>query len=257
MLLAALLSRDASGQELRDLCPDRPGLGTPACTVDRGHAITELGLADWAQDRQSGNRSDTLLVADALVRYGVTDSLEAQLGWTAFGHVRERSDGITDRNDGTGDLLVAFRQNLRNPDGTGFASGVMPYLTLPAGGTAIGAGDWGTGLIVPISTDLPAGMRFSFTGSIEAAVDDDRDGRHLAHAAVVGLDLPAGSATGVTFEIAARRDRDPSGSVTEWLGGVSGAWSPTDLLQFDAGANIGLNRDATDLQLYLGVARRL
>src|SRR6185503_1298265 len=56
-LLAALLllaAGTARAEGLRDFCPDRPGLGTPACTMDPGHIAVELGLGDWTLTRQSG-----------------------------------------------------------------------------------------------------------------------------------------------------------------------------------------------------------
>src|SRR5690349_18301682 len=74
----------------RDLCPDRPGLGTPACTLDAGRVVVELGLGDWTRDTTGPVRSDTIIAGDTLVRIGLNDSLEAQIGWTAYGHVRTR-----------------------------------------------------------------------------------------------------------------------------------------------------------------------
>jgi hypothetical protein len=63
----------------RDYCPDRPGLGTPSCTIDRGHVSVEVGLADWSLDRSAAERDDTLLIGDLLDRYwsrsGVTSSI--------------------------------------------------------------------------------------------------------------------------------------------------------------------------------------
>ena len=255
-LIATLLPAAAMAQDMRDFCPDRPGLGTPACTIDRDHVAVELGLVDWTLDKQPGSRTDTIVAGEVLVRYGVTDSLEAQVGWSSFGHVRERSGGIAESSSGTGDISIALRQNLRNPDGSGFAVAVMPFASPPPGGPAIGAGDWSAGLLLPISNALPAGFQLGFTGSIEAAVDADRDGHHLAYGSVVGLDIPVNDTVGVTLEFSARQDDDPSGRVTELLGGLSSAWSPGSSLQFDVGANAGLNRNTPDLQLYLGIARR-
>ena len=257
ILLALLLPGIAAAQELRDFCPDRPGLGTPACTMNRSHAAAELGLLDWTLERRPGSRTTTLLVSDLLFRYGVTERLEAQLGWTAFGQVRARTQGgEVDHSSGTGDVLLALRKNLRNPDGSGLVLALMPYTILPSGGAAIGAGNWGAGVLLPISRELSAGFQLAFTGSIEAAVDEDREGRHLAYGAVVGLDVPVGMAVGATLELSARRDRDPSGAATQWLGAISTAWTLTDALQLDAGANLGLDSTAPDVQLYLGVARR-
>jgi hypothetical protein len=142
-----LTTMPALANDLRDLCADRPGLGTPACTLDKGHFMVELGIADWARDRDDSVRTDAVTVGDALLRIGLTDSLEAQVGWTAFGHVREkdRISGLAKGVSEVGDVTLALRQNLRNLDGSGFSVALMPYAALPAGGEPVAAGDWGRG----------------------------------------------------------------------------------------------------------------
>lgn len=256
LIVALLPPGTAVAQDLRDFCPDRPGLGTPACTTDPGHVTVEIGLLDWTLDRQGGSRDDTILAADLLLRYGLTDDLEAQVGWTALGHVRTRSTNAVDDASGTGDVFFAIRRNLRSPDGSGLAVAIMPYATLPTGGGAIGAGDWGAGVLLPVSRELGAGVQIDLTGLAEAAVDDDRRGRHLAYGTVLGFDVLVGEEVGITVELSATREHDPTGASTELIGAVSAGWSPDDALQFDIGANLGLNRPAPDLQLYIGVARR-
>ena len=260
MKLAALglCPATAQAEAPRDFCPDRPGLGTPPCTIDPGHFAVELGLADWTLDRSVDTRTDTIEAGQWLVRVGLTDSLEAQLGWTAFGHLRERdrTTGAVARASGIGDLTVALRQNLANPDGSGFSLAVMPYATLPTGTEAIGAGDWTAGVLVPLSYELGGGVQLGLTAQVEAAADADGDGRHLAYGAVAGVALPLSDALGITAEVAATRDDDPSGHATEWLAGLSAAWMAGEGLQLDAGVNLGLDSSAADLQLYLGVAKR-
>ena len=252
------LGSAAQAEDLRDFCPDRPGLGTPPCTIDKGHFDVERGVADWTLDRTSDSRTDSIEAGQLLVRIGLADSLEAQIGWTAFGHVRsrDRATGAVDSASGVGDLSVALRQNLASPDGSNFSLAVMPFATLPTGNAVLGAGDWTAGLLVPASYDLGGGVQLGLTAQVEAAADEDRDGRHLAYGAVAGLSLPLSDALGATFEIAGTRDKDPSGHSTEWLAGLSAGWLVRDDLQLDAGANIGLNAAAPDLQLYVGISRR-
>ncbi|TMJ18563.1 MAG: transporter [Alphaproteobacteria bacterium] len=246
----------ALAQETRDFCPDRPGLGTPACTIDRGHIALELGLLDWTHDSDGADESDEIATGDVLLRYGVTGSLEVQLGWTAYTHVRTRSGIVADSTDGVGDLLVAARQNLLHPDGSGFSIALMPFATLPTGSDGIGAGDWGGGLIVPMSYELPGGFSLGVTAEADAAVDEDGDGRHFAYSGIIGLDIPLTDALGATIELSAGRDEDPSGHSTEMLAGLSAGWMPNDDLQLDVGANVGLNEEAADVQLYVGIAKR-
>ena len=120
---AILMAMAAQGgaawaQDQREFCADRPGLDTPPCTMAPGKVQVELGLGDWTREQDAENRIDTVNFGDALLRIGLTDSLEAQLGWTAFGHVRtrDRVTGAVEKDSGIGDMRVALRQNLRNPD---------------------------------------------------------------------------------------------------------------------------------------------
>lgn len=258
MLTGVLLMTAAAPAMARDLCPDRPGLGTPACTLDPGRIQIEVGMMDWTRDRQPDSRTDTIIAGDTLLRIGIDNQTEAQIGWTAYGHVRtrDRLTGAVDRNGGTGDVTLAIRRNLANPDGSGLSLAVQPYVTLPTGGSAIGAGDWGAGLIAPVSYDLPGGLQLGVTPQIAAAVDSDGDGRHLMYGSVVGLGFDLSDAVGATMELAAYRDRDPAGHSTQALAGFSVGWQPGDDTQFDAGTNIGLNRDTPDIELYFGITRR-
>ena len=58
LVLAALPAAARAGE--REFCPDRPGLGTPACTIDAGRAAIEVGLADWTREEEAGTRTDAL-----------------------------------------------------------------------------------------------------------------------------------------------------------------------------------------------------
>lgn len=258
LLAAATAAMPALADEARrDLCPDRPGLGTPACTVEPGTVLFEIGLADWTLDRTADSRSDSWTFGDALVRAGLTPSLEVQLGWTMLGHVRERdrATGLVNSATRIGDVTVALRQNLASPDGSGFSVAVMPYATLPLGGESVGAGDWGAGLIVPVSFELGA-VSLGFTPHLDAAVDSDGDGRHMAYGSVAGLGFNLSDDVSMAAEVSLARDRDPGGRTTEALAGLSVGWQPDADSQWDAGANVGLNRDSPDVELYFGFVRR-
>lgn len=244
VLLLAFLASPAWAQDgLRDFCADRPGLGTPACTLDPGHVQVELGLADWTRDRP-----DVFVAGDLLVRIGLGSHTEAQLGWTAFGHAAGHG--------GTGDVTLALRQNLVSPDGSGTTLAIMPYATLPTGGRTIGGGDWSAGVRMPFGFSLSPAVSIAFTPDIEAAVDEDRNGRHLAYGSVAGISAELGDDVSVTAELSLTRDEDPAGHSTEALAGLSLAWTPSHNLQLDAGANVGLNQASPDVEFYAGISRR-
>lgn len=252
-----LLAAPAWGEE-RDYCPARPGLGTPACTIAPGRVSVETGLADWSRDDTPDAREDTVLYADTLVRVGITDILEAEIGLTPYGTVRSRdkASGVVSREGGVGDLFLGAKVNLRNPDGSGFSIAALPFATVPTGGSALGAGDWGAGFLLPMSVDIGRSLNLQLTPEVDAAVNGNRTGRHLAYSAILGLGFPVLDKLGGTIEVQGVQDDDPAGPKTQAFASVSIAWLPRPDLQLDLGGVAGLNRDSADIELYFGVSRR-
>ncbi|GAA0306801.1 hypothetical protein GCM10009087_15940 [Sphingomonas oligophenolica] len=255
--LLALIAAPAFAEE-RDYCPARPGLGTPACTISPGRVSVETSLADWTLQQDSSQRTDTVLVGDTLVRVGLTDTIEAQIGWTPYGHVRTRDKtaGTVDSTGAVGDALLGFKINLHHPDGSGLSAAIQPFVTLPIGRSPAGAGDWGAGVVAPVDYALNDTLSLQFTPEIDAAVDQDGNGRHFAASGTVGLGVALSKTVSGTIEVQALRDADPSGKTVQALASASLGWMPRKDWQFDVGAVAGLNRDAPDAELYLGVSRR-
>lgn len=258
VVACSLPATAARAEELRDFCSDRPGLGTPTCIMDRGHLMVETGIADWSHDSNDGLRSDSVALGAVLLRYGLTDTLEAHVGWDGYSltRTRDRFEGTSTRDDGGGDMTLALRQSLRNPDGSGFSLAAMPYVTLPTGSDAVSAGDWGAGLLVPVSVEIRKGLSFAVTPEIDAAVDSDGDGRHLAYGSAIGLGISLADNVSMALETSLTRDDDPDGHSTTALAGVALAWQPRDDLQFDIGLVKGLNADSADVEIYTGFSKR-
>lgn len=245
---------------LRDLCSDRPGLNTPACTVDPGRLQVEVGLADWTLDKQPDQRQDTIEAGQIQLRYGVTPTTEVRLGWTAYGHARTRdiASGAVDSVQGVGDVTLGLKQNLRHPaEGkTGLAVAVLPFVTLPTGRTDVGAGDWGAGLIVPTSYKIDDIVSLEFSPEIDATVNESGDGRHLSYGAAMGVQVHLSKATRLTPELQFVRDNDPEHHATMSRASLSFDVQPAKMLQFDVQAVAGLNRDTPDVELSFGVSRK-
>lgn len=256
--LSLMLAAPAAHAEERDYCPDRPGLGTPACTMLPGALSLEAGLLDWTADANAEQRQDTFVTGDMLVRYGIARHAEVQLGWTGLGLSRERdrSTGGVDHRSGGGDLRLALRRNLAHPDGMGVSAAMMPFVTLPTGRTPFGDGSWSAGLLVPVSYTLSPVWILATTSEIDAAVDEDGDGRHFALTEVVGASAKLSSDITASIEYEITVDRESHHHHVEHVSGLSLEWQPSDDLQWDLGANLGLNHQADDAEIYLGVARR-
>ena len=167
-----------------------------------GRVSVETSLGDWTLDKQGGDRTDTVLIGDTSVRIGLTDSIEAQVGWTPLGIVRERTGGAVDRATRAGDATLGIKANLRNPDGSGFSVAVQPFVTLPVGRAPVGARDWGAGLVVPLTYDLSKTVNLEITPEVDAAVDQDGRGGDEGH-------QPAGHAAPCGVQVVDRADAGP------------------------------------------------
>jgi len=252
---AALHATSASAQD-REYCPERPGLDTPACTIAPGKISVETSIADWTRDDQPGSREDNILFGDTLVRVGVSDTIEARIGWTPFGHDRMRDSTGVDSVNGVGDVSLGMKANLLNPDGSGISVSVLPFVTLPVGRSSIGAGDWGAGFLVPVTYEISDTVSLDLTPEIDAAVDQDGNGRHLAYSSTAGLAFKVAKDFTLTGEVQALRDNDPDQHATQALAALSLAWMANDDLQFDILGAAGLNDDTPDTRVYAGISRR-
>ena len=72
--VACAQSADPAGPPA--LCTDRPSKATSACTVPMGMFQVEADLVNWTHDNHDGMRTDTLLYASPLLKYGVTGSTD-------------------------------------------------------------------------------------------------------------------------------------------------------------------------------------
>lgn len=258
-LLGAAGTAAAQDATEREFCADRPGLGTPSCTLDKGRVALEVGLFAGAYDDADGFETDAYSVAELLVRFGLNDTLEAQIGWSPYAEVevRDRASGLRDSVSGSGDLAFVLRQNLVNPDGSGFSAAIHGFVTAPTGSDGIGSDSWSGGVILPVSVDLGGGWSLGLAPEVDFVGDADGDGHHAAYAIVAGISRGFGD-FGLGAELFAGVDDDPSGSTDVQALEISGTWSPPmlDDVQFDAGVNAGLNDEAADFGLYAGVAKR-
>lgn len=241
---------------LRDLCPTRPGLATPPCIVDSGHVLAELGLADWTIDKQAGTRTDTIVFGDLLLRYGLDDQSEVQIGLTSFGTMRTRDASGISHSSGVGDLTLGYKRSIVHPGGNAFSAALQPFLTLPTGGRTIGAGDWSGGVMVPMAIPVARGVSLELTPEIDAAVNASGKGRHFAAQAVEGLSVTLSPSVSTSVEVEEVHDEDPSGTQDHALAGLSVAWQPASNWQLDLGTVAGLDLNSPGLEVYFGISRR-
>lgn len=237
-----------------DLCVNRPGLDTPPCTLAADQVMVETGLVGWDRTTDAASASDTVTLGDTTVRFGLGGSTEVQFGLAGWTHQRDRSGGTVQIARGIGDATIAVRHGFGSESDAKFA--VQAFVTLPTGRSPIGAGDWGAGMIVPVALPLPAGFQLALSPEIDAAVNSDGSGRHLAWGSAMGLSHALTSALSLTGEIAAYRDEDPAGHSTNARLAASVAWHAARSLQLDVEVDKGIASGAPDRSIMVGIARR-
>ena len=258
LALALLALPTTAHADERSYCPDRPGMNTPPCTIDPGHLSVEASLLDWTRDNPADARTDTLLGGDLALRYGVADHAELRFAWTPYGHVRvrDKTTGAVTTDSGTGDVTLGIKRNLVSPDMKGFSLALLPSVTLPTGGSAIGAGDWGAGLQVPASLPLGGPFSLAITPEIDAAVNSSRHGRHLAYGTAAGLSIAASANLAIALEATVMRDDDPAGASTSAALGAAAGLMLGANFQLDLAGEFGVNHNTPGLRIYTGISRR-
>lgn len=245
-----MLSAPALAQE-RDFCANRPGIGTPACTMAPGTAVIETGVVEWDHSADATGSEDSTTLGEFLLRVGVSDSAEVQLGLDSF--VRERAhesaSGLTVHSSSVGDAFFAVRRGLADPNGPvaieAFISASPDHLDR-----------WSAGLLLPVGFDLSGGFQLALTPEVDLAADADSDARHFAFGSVIGVSHALGANLTLGGELSAFEDEDPTGHSLDARIAGEIAWQIAPRLQVDLEADAGLSAGAPDTAVMIGFAKR-
>lgn len=263
LLLTALLATPALGQDVvptastaeAPICTDRPTKSNFACTVPKGQVQIEMDAFNWGNTRAGGDRTDTLLFTNPTFKYGIGDATDIQINWVPLVRVRNRNAaGVVSVADGTGDVTLRLKQRLTAAEGA-FQLAILPFIKLPTAPRALGNGKVEGGVALPINYSVPGGWTITLGPQLDVLADVNGGGRHLGLTGLVNIARQFGAFTFYN-ELWTSQNFDPSGTVRQYSYDVSLAWLARPTLQFDVGANIGLNRNTPDAQLYLGIATR-
>jgi hypothetical protein len=258
--LGALASVAQADDGLRDLCPDRPGRGTSACTLDAGYFQLESDLVNGSFAHAEGVTTDTWLITNPNLKYGLTDDLDVEANIAPYEIVRthDTKTDMTATEEGIGDLFLHLKYAAIGNGGSDFALVLEPFLKAPTAPKSIGNGAVEGGLVVPIAWALPDGWQLGSTPEIDINKNAGDDGRHVVFTDVVGLSHGVGAGVTLGVEAWESTDFDPAGATQQYSFDLNAAWIPDGMpnLQWDAGVNIGLNRNTAAAQLYMGVSKR-
>lgn len=237
------------------ICTDRPSKATSACTVPKGSFQLETDLINWTRFDFEGTRTDTILYTSPTLKYGLTASTDVEASITPYETVRTRDASGVSKISGVGDLYLRVKQRL-TPSNAKAQFALIPYVKIPTAKTGLGNRKVEGGLIATGVFTLPAGFSLTFTPEIDDLENANLDGHHAQLVGAFNVSKTLSSKVTANAELWTAQNYDPSATVRQYSLDAAIAYAPTTNLQFDAGANIGLNRYTPSIQLYAGVARR-
>jgi hypothetical protein len=240
---------------LRTLNTDRPTKSNSPVTVDAGHFQIESDLFNYTHSNAGGVTTRLYTTLDPVLKLGVTDHIDLEVQFGGYNWLQTAVPGAgTFRQSGAGDLTLRAKVNLFGNE-SGPALALIPYVKVPTAAQGIGNGHTEGGVIAPFTYPLP----YDFTLLIEPEVDVLKNyadaGHHFNYTQLINISHPVGPKVTVYGELYSALGTDARTPPVYTLDAAV-AWTVSDTLQLDAGANIGLNRAAPNLQLYTGISKR-
>lgn len=248
--LAALsMATPALGQDAKEapICTDRPTKANAVCTVPAGKWQLESSAVDWLRLDQNGTETEGLLIGSSVIKYGVSDRSDLQVGFTPY--VRVRGDG--DHLSGFGDVTVRYKHRLTG-SGSAVQAALIPFVKMPTAKSGIGNGKAEGGLALPISFALVGPVTATLGPEADLVADGDGHGRHLAVVNLINLSASVAPRVTVVGELWSNFNFDPAGTIKQASADLALAYGVSDNVQLDAGANLGLTDETADMELYVG-----
>ena len=257
-IIAALLlaTSTAAAADEAPICADRPSKSTGPCTVPLGRWQVEASLIDWTHDRSDDTSTRLTTFGSSLVKTGLSNRADIELGIAPLETLSVRDDGAHERHSSFGDMLLRVKYRL-TAEGAPVEIALDPFAKIPTANHHLGNGKLEAGIVAPVSAQLGNGpLTLSLGPELDWLADADGHGHHAATQQVVNLALAVTDRFSLSAELWAMWDGDPAGTGKRASADGSVAYLLSDNLQLDAGANVGLNQQTPDVELYTGISAR-
>jgi len=258
MMVATASSALADDNDLRPLCPDRPGKGTSPCTVDATHWQVEVDGFDATLDHHDGVTRDAYVVFAPTIKYGVTPSVDIEASFAPFNWSYTRSDASSRVENGIGDLFLRTKWNFLGAESGPLTAIVEPFVKVPTASHEFGDGAVEEGIVVPLAYDLGQNWSLSSTPEIDLLKNSAGAGRHVNLVDVIALGKGFEDGIALSTELWVDQNQDPKSEAMQSSFDIDISWQPKfdGGLQFDGGINFGLNSRTPGLEIYTGISRR-
>ncbi len=245
----------ANSPGLQPICADRPTKANGPCTVDAGHFQLEGDIVNASFMHASGVTTDTWLVFNPTLKYGLTSNLdiEANIAPLQIVRVKDATGAVTTQS-GVSDLFLRLKYEFLNKPSVQAA--VMPYVKAPTARSGLGNGAWEGGLIAPVNIKLSSALSLAVQPELDALENAAGDGHHLAVSQDLSLGLSLPHNVTVFAELWGQWAFDPAGSQRQYSADIAAALGLGRDSQLDAGINFGLNRATPGVAPYIGYSHR-
>jgi hypothetical protein len=252
MIAALLLAAAAASPDLT-ICADRPTKANAGCTVPAGHWQLEVAAADWTRSSNGMDRTDVTSLGQALVKLGLTDNSDLELGFSPHIEIDSRAGALRDHESGIGDTVVRYKRRL-TAEGTGTQFALIPFVKLPTARHGLGNGKAEGGLATTVSFATKAGPAITLGPEFDLLADSDGHGYHPGITNLVNVGISPAPRLSLSAELWNAINFDRPHTIRSWSADFAAAYLATKRLQIDGGANFGLNRATPDIELYTGIS---
>jgi hypothetical protein len=228
-------------------------------TVNPGHFQIETYAVGYVRDRSKSENLEIWRIAPSLIRAGILDNLDVQVGVSPFTEQRttEKATGQTQRFSGFGDVSLGTKWNLAgNDDGAAFAIAILPSVKFPTSAHGIGATEVTPSLAVPVSIELIGGWWLGVSPEATLAGNVVRNaGTHWEFASTSYLWHVIYKSLSGYVEFSSWMSEE---DLHHWWGtfDMGLTWAVTANLQLDIGVLIGMTDAAPDLNPFFGISVR-
>ncbi|HEY5744348.1 MAG TPA: transporter [Terrimicrobiaceae bacterium] len=238
---------------MREMSTDRPDKTESAYTVDAGHFQFEADLVSFSIDRWNadGERGFGVNVANVNLKAGLYNNVDLQLVVENYVYEQVRSDGVTARKSGFGDLATRLKVNLWGNDGGRTALAVMPFVKFPTNTGGLGNKQVEGGIILPLAVELPCGWRMGVMTEFDIVYREHGGyGPDFVNSITFSHDIIGNLAGYVEFFSQLTEDD----LIITLDAGLT--YALTEDIQLDCGCNFGITEAAEDFNPFVGISMR-
>ena len=198
------------------ICADRPTKSNGPCTVDAGHFQYEADLFNGTFQRLDGVTTDTYLLFNPTLKYGLTSKIDVEANLAPVEIVRTRDGSGAKTVTGIGDLYLKVKYEFLNTPGGVLQAALLPYVKAPTARAAIGNGAVEGGATLAINYKVNSLLTVTTDPEIDAFKDTVGDGRHVNTAQLISLGVSLPRNVTLYGELWGDWNFDPAGTIRQY-----------------------------------------